>query len=317
VPGSTAADVGHLGILVVCYLKDDDDLPLLELHLERVAKHTQGTPSTAFMAANRASPAARALLEAAPGVVVCATPDTELRGSREHAFQLDHLVGRALDADVTHLCTLDVDSFPIRDDWVRVVARHLPADAGLAAISRVENGDSMLPHPSCTFARRDFFERFSPSFSPDSDGTSEFRAFLRETGQRADTGIRLGYALWAAGLPWGRLVRTNVDDPHYLMAGVYADSVFHLGGIGRGKLFRKDLQESRVHRLTRPLERLPVGHGAAAKAKRSVLTRARAKAEAEIGARNRVVYASLREQLLADPDALLARLRGEAAITDR
>ena len=46
----------HLGILLVCYLKDDDDLPLLELHLERVAKHTH-VPTTVFAAANRTSDA--------------------------------------------------------------------------------------------------------------------------------------------------------------------------------------------------------------------------------------------------------------------
>ncbi len=306
---ATTPEVRQLGILVVCYLKDDDDLPLLELHLERVAKHTH-VPVTVFMAANRASVAARALLDAAPNVEVCDTPDTELRGSREHAFQLDHLVTRALDAGVTHLCTLDVDSFPVRDDWVDVVAAAAPEESGLSGILRLENGDAALPHPSCTFARREFFERFTPSFSPDSTGTPEFRAFLRATDQRADTGIQLGYALWAAGLPWGRLLRSNAVDPHYLMGGIYADAVFHLGGIGRGKLFRRDLEHSTVHRLTRPLERVPVGQGAAAKAKRSVLHRVRGKQEAQLAAQNREVYLTFRARLLADPDVLLAELRG-------
>jgi hypothetical protein len=299
----------HLGILVVCYLKDDDDLPLLELHLERVAKHTH-VPTTVFTAANRASDAARARLEAQPNVVVCDHPDTDRRGSREHAYHLDLLAQQALDAGVSHLCTLDVDSFPIRDDWVDVVAAQIPEASGLAAILRVENGDTALPHPSCTFGRRDFFERFTPSFTPDSDGTPEFRAFLRDTGQSADTGIRLGYALWAAGLPWGKLVRTNRVNPHYLMAGIYGDAIFHLGGIGRGKLFRKDLEHSAAHRLSRPLERLPVGTGAAARAKRSVLHRVRANPEARLAEQNRAFYSVLRAWLLSDPDSLLDYLRG-------
>ncbi|MGZ4678243.1 MAG: hypothetical protein ACXVKA_04040 [Acidimicrobiia bacterium] len=303
--------VDHLGILLVCYLKDDDDLPLLELHLDRVAKHTQ-QPTTVFAAANRASPAARALLDAHPNVVVCHNPDTDVRGSREHGYHLDLLVHRALAAGVSHVCTLDVDSFPIRDDWVEIVAAQMPAASGLAAILRVENGDSELPHPSCTFATREFFERFSPSFSPDSDGTPEFRAFLRSTGQRADTGIRLGYALWAAGLPWGKLLRTNVVNPHYLMAGIYSDAVFHLGGIGRGKVFRKDLEGSTVHRLTRPLERLPVGSGAVANMKRSVLHRLRGKKEDELAEQNRSVFTLLRGWVLSDPDGLIATLRGQA-----
>lgn len=303
--------VQRLGILLVCYLKDDDDLPLLELHLERVAKHTQ-LPTTVFVAANRASDAARALLGSYPDVVVCDNPDTELRGSREHGYHLDLLARQALAAGVSHLCTLDVDSFPIRDDWVDVIAAQAPTESGLAAILRVENGDVALPHPSCTFARRELFERYSPSFSPDWDGTPEFRAFLRATGQRGDTGIRLGYTLWSNGLAWGKLLRTNAVDPHYLMAGIYGDAVFHLGGIGRGKLFRKDLEGSVRHRMTRPLERLPVGSGRAAKVKQSVLHAVRGKTEDELAAHNGVIYARLREQLLSDPDGLIDTLRGSA-----
>ncbi len=301
----------HLGVLLVVYLKDDDDLPLLELHLDRVARHTQ-VPVTVFAAANRATPAARALLEAQPNVVVCDLPDTELRGSKEHGYYLDRLVPIALDAGVSHLCTLDVDAFPIRDDWVEIVSAAMPEQSGLAAVSRIENGDTALPHPSCAFARRGFFERFSPTFSPDSDGSPQFREFLRATGQRADTGIGLGYVLWVAGEPWGRLVRTNMVDPHYLMAGIYGDAVFHLGGIGRGKLFRKDLEGSALHRITRPLERVPVGTGAAATAKRSVLRRVRGGQEQRLADENRAFYTLLREWLLSDPDGLIAYLRGSA-----
>jgi hypothetical protein len=235
---------------------------------------------------------------------------TELRGSREHAWYLDQLVAHALTTGATHLCTLDVDSFPVRDGWVGAVAARMPDDSGLAAVCRLENGDSALPHPSCTFARRDFYEQFHPSFSPDSDGTPEFRRFLRTTGQSADTGIRLGYALWSHDLPWGRLVRTNRVDAHYLMAGIYGDAVFHLGGIGRGKVFRRDLRHSPVHRLTRPLERLPVGTGAAARAKRATLRRLRSGAEARLATANRAEFERIRARLLADPDRFLSQLRG-------
>lgn len=307
-----AGTVDHLGILLVCYLKDDDDLPLLRLHLDRVARHRQ-VPTTTFVAARRATEAARALLDAQPDTVRCDLEPTDLRGSREHAAYLDQLVPIALDAGVSHLCTLDVDSFPIRDDWVTVLTAAAPSASGLAAVARLENGDTMLPHPSCTFAARSFFEPDPPSFSPDSDGTPGFREFLRTTGQRADTGIRLGYRLWSEELPWGRLTRTNANDPHYLMGGIYADAVFHLGGVGRGKLFRKDLEHSTIHRLTRPLERIPVGRGGAATLKRDTLTRLRGKQESRLAEQNRAAYDVLRSWLLTDPDDLLAYLRGDAS----
>jgi hypothetical protein len=88
--------------------------------------------------------------------------------------------------------------------------------------------------------------------------------------------------------------------------------VFHLGGIGRGKLFRKDLAGSTVHRLSRPLERLPVGTGAAASLKRSVLRRVRGSQEQRLAAENRAFYSLLRGWLLSDPDGLIAYLRGTA-----
>jgi hypothetical protein len=96
------------------------------------------------------------------------------------------------------------------------------------------------------------------------------------------------------------------------MAGIYADAVFHLGGIGRGKLFRRDLEQSTPHRLTRPLERLPVGSGTAASMKRSVLRTVRGRSEAQLAAANREIFSELRTRLLTDPDALIASLRGGA-----
>jgi hypothetical protein len=303
--------VGHLAIPVVYFLKDDDDLPFLQIHFDRIARHTN-VPYTLYAAANRVTPAARAVIESQPNVVVCGVPETELRGSREHAYYLDALVRAALDDPVSHLCTLDVDSFPVHDDWVARVEAVLPPASGLAGILRVENGDVALPHPSCIFATRAFFERFTPSFSPDSDGSAAFRRFLRSTGQSADTGIRLGYALWSEDLAWGHLLRSNAADPDGLMAGIYADSIFHMGGIGRGKLFRRDVDGSTVHRLTTPLERVPVRGGRAIGMQRAILRRLRGSTEARIAARNRETYARLRGSLFSDPDGFIAFLRGGA-----
>ncbi len=303
--------VGHLAIVVVYFLKDDDDLPFLQVHFDRIARHTR-VPYTIYAAANRVTPAARAIIDAQPNLVVCDVPAADLRGSRDHAHHLDALVRAALADPVSHLCTLDVDSFPVRDDWVERIAAAAPAESGLAGILRVENGDVALPHPSCILATRAFFERYHPSFSPDSDGSAEFRRFLRSTGQSGDTGIRLGYALWRDHLPWGQLLRSNAVDPDGLMAGIYADSIFHMGGIGRGKLFRRDIDASVIHRLTRPLERVPLRGERAIRAQRAVLRRLRGSTEARLAARNRETYAMLRGRLFSDPDGLVTFLRGGA-----
>ena len=301
-----SGSVGHLALLVVYYLKDDDDMDLLALHCERIRRHTH-VPYTIYATANRCSPEAKALVVAQPNVVMVDVPDTSYRSSAEHGYYLDALLAAALDGDATHICTLDVDSFPIVDTWVDIVAKQVDRTSQMAGIFRAENGDTALAHPSCIFAARSYFERFSPSFAPFPALSESMRAFLRDSGQSADTGIDLVGKLWAARMTWGRMIRTNRNDPHYLMAGVYADAIFHLGGVGRGKIFRRDLQTSRVHRLSKPLEFLPKWLGGTDKR----LQRIRAGAEARMASNNRAIYSLLREWLVTDPESMFAYLLGQ------
>lgn len=301
----------RLAILVVYVVRDDEDLPLLELHLDRIARHTT-VPYTIYGAAPRVTPAARARLEAEPNLRLCDLPATDVRGSREHAHYLDGLLAIALESDATHVVTFDVDSFPVTDDWVDALLA-APPESGLAAVLRAENGDSVLPHPSCLFATRELFTRSDLSFSPDWDGTPEFRRFLRTTGQAGDTGIRIAYRLWADDLDWARLRRSNARDLHPVIAGIYGDVVFHLGATSRGVLFRRDLAASPIHRLTSPLERYPARRPAAVRAKRSMLRLARGRTERRMMRRNRAAYDVVRHWLLEDPDGLLGYLRGDPA----
>lgn len=306
--------IGRLAILVVYYLRDED-LPLLPIHLGRIARHT-AVPYTIFASARRCPESAREELRSRPEVQLLDLPATDARGSREHATYLDQLLDAALaDRSITHVCTLDVDSFPISDDWIEHLVSLSPPASGLAGVLRMENGDTALPHPSCVFARREFFDRYRPSFSPDAEPTPEYRRFVRSTGQAADTGIHLGSILWNERLPWGHLLRSNVNNPHYLMAGIYGDVVFHLGGVGRGKLFRQDLMRARSHRSIRRLGRLNVGSRALGVVKKRVLSKARTAVAAEVASHNRAVNARLRDWLFGEPDALFAYLRGEQ-VTD-
>lgn len=300
---------GGIAILVVYFLRNDDDLPILALHLDRIAAHTR-VPFTVYGAANRVTPTARRMLHARSWLRLCEIEPTGLRGSREHGYYLDALAALAAADGVDRLITLDVDSFPISDDWIETIVG--ASESGVAGILRVENGDTALPHPSCVMVEAEFFDRYRPSFSPDSDFSPEFRRFLRSTGQAGDTGLGLAYTLWAQKLPWGRLLRSNAVELHPIIAGIYADSVFHLAGVASGTIFRRDLQASRLHRLTSPLERLPLT-GSAGKVKTAVLTGLRGRATRAIVERNRNVYATVRTRLLADSTALFAELRGHVA----
>ncbi len=305
---ATATEAGRVGILVVYYLRSDDDLPVLALHLEHVARHTR-RPFTVYGTANRVTPAARELLGQHDWLRLCEVEPTELRGSREHGYYLDALAAIAVADGVETIVTLDVDSFPIADGWIETVEQAADAHGGVAGVLRVENGDTVLPHPSCVTMRAEFFSRYRPSFSPDSDGTPEFRRFLRSTHQAGDTGLGLAYTLWSHQLPWARLLRSNAVDVHPVIAGVYADCVFHLAGVASGTIFRRDLRASWVHRITDPIERIPV-RGRLRTAKQAFLTRVQARSHRAIVERNRAVYSRVWDRLVHDPDRFFDELRG-------
>lgn len=299
----------HTGILVVYYLPNAVDVPILSEHLSRIERHT-APPFTVYAATERLIESGRELLAERSWVRRVAVDAGDLRGSREHAACLDQLAEYAFADGCDRIVTLDVDSFPIADGWLEL-ARAAAAPSGVAGILRAENGDTALPHPSWTVVERAFWRAYRPSFSPDSDFTPEFRRFLRSSGQAGDTGLGLAYALWAHDLGWHRFRRSNAREIHPVIAGVYADAVFHLAGVASGTLFRRDLSASRPHRLTRSIERLPVPASMRG-AKRAVLERARGGAEHSIKERNRVAYDLARDWLLRDADGLVAYLRGHA-----
>jgi hypothetical protein len=320
--GSGAGDVGRLArryririeavaILTVYVVRDDADAALLELQLDRIARHTS-VPFTIHAVARRVPEPIRERLRRHPAVRLLDPPVHPGSGSREHAAYLDLLLADARAGHASHFVTFDLDSFPIADDWLDRVDAVRPG-APVAGILRVENGDVCLPHPSCTVLTREFVETHDVSFSPDSDRSPEFRRFLRATGQAGDTGLQLAFTLWREQIPWGHLRRTNAVNLHDVIAGIYADAVFHLGAGTRDALFRADLRGSRIHRVTAPIERLPVGHGVMRDVKRGVLRRFRAGTEARLVADNHRAAVEARQWLLRDSDGLIAHLRGRPA----
>jgi hypothetical protein len=108
-------------------------------------------------------------------------------------------------------------------------------------------------------------------------------------------------------------VRTNVRNPHYLMAGIYGDVIFHLGSAGRGKVFRQDFRESTMHRLSAPIERLPLRGRVGTAARRSTLRFLRRDIEERVVLQNSDSYAALRRELVRDPDGLIGYLQGAPA----
>lgn len=294
----------RLGILVVYFLTDAD-IPLLRLHLQAIRTHTE-LPFRIYGAANRVSEAVRAILLSTDLVDMVDVVHCPYTGSREHSCYLDQLAAHACADGVTHLCTLDVDSFPIHTGWATLLAGRLSKTTPLAAILRTENGDSTLPHPSCMFFTRDFYLSLQPRFYPEAEilARPEVSAFLCRARQLPDSGIGFSLTLANAGLDWIPLRRSNAVDEHFLLAGIYGGLIFHLGAMGwTGRVFRRDKQHSRLHRLA---HRLQKGHFLTRVSR--TLERA---AAAWISKCNNRIYTAIRARLLADPESYFSYLQGK------
>jgi len=256
-----------LGICCV-YFYGPDSGWLLDLQLRYIASTLGGYDYTVYAAANRLQPELRRTLEATPRVRIVSLPEYEPNaggarmneGSFEHAFYLDLLLRQAADDGCTHLSALDCDSFPVLPDWPNVLLRRM-GSIRFAGVLRSEELETYLPHPSGLFMDRSFLLEHAPRlFPPKSEmlSNASFREFLQETGQRTDTGIGYGYALWKSKEPWLPLKRSNRRNPHFLMAGIYGDIFFHLGAFSRRPWFYFDSQTRLSLRTKRVLNKMPV-----------------------------------------------------------
>ena len=218
----------RLGIVVVYLVKKEDE-KLLELHLSQIEKHTQ-VPYKIYSTANRLIPELRKKLENHPKVRICDCPSTELRGSEEHAYYLDHLIRVALEDGVTHIVTLHVDSFPIRPGWAQELEAKLSETSVLAAVMRDERNDRQ-PMTACMFFDRNFHIKYRPAFllSEADLETAACKEYLRKFPYIGDSGIGYGFKIYSEGLTWYPLQKSN--RVNYMFLEVHGDLIAHLGGI--------------------------------------------------------------------------------------
>ena len=99
-------------------------MPVLDLHLSAIARRTHAE-HLIYAAAPRASQAVRERLHRVPGLRLLDLPPTGLTGSREHSMLLDQLARQAAADGCEHLCTMDVDAFPVQDGWDQRMAADL------------------------------------------------------------------------------------------------------------------------------------------------------------------------------------------------
>ena len=288
-----------LGIACV-YFYEEQSAWMLDLQLEYLARTLPDYNYTIYAGANRLAPHMRRQLELTPRVRVVALPWYDGVGGREHAFYLDRLLESAVLDGCTHVAAIDADSFPIVPDWPRRLLSQMRDTVRIAAVLRLENLDTYLPHPCGYFMNRAFLTEHRPRLlASDEELASEpFRAFLRATGQRVDTGIGYGYALWRSREPWLQLLRSNHLSPHFLMAGIYGGVFFHLGASSRGPSFYADYMTRPSLRIAGRIRNLPL------------LWRLARSMEWRYVQNNLGIFESISRQLREDPHNFISALAG-------
>lgn len=210
-----------LGILAVYMVREEHE-KLLELHLSRIEQHTT-VPYTIYGSANRLLPQYRQRLKQHPKVRLHELPATDLRGPEEHSYYLERLVRLAIEDGASHIVTLHVDSFPIRDGWVEALIGKLSASCVFSTIAGINT--------ACLVFHRDFYVKYRPTFllSEEEQKSAKYKKYFQEVAPIRHSGIGYGFKAYQEGLSWYYMRKSSryaeLDGP-----AIYDDLIFHLRG---------------------------------------------------------------------------------------
>jgi len=184
-----------LGITVQ-YMVAEENEQLLDLHLDQISAHTT-VPYTIYGSVNRLDPDLVQRLERDPNVRIWQVPTTDLRRKYEHSYYLKHLIGAAIDDGTTHIVTLHVDSFPVRDGWARKLAGYLEGECVLTSVPDAFTACLMFP--------REFYVDNQPELllTDDELESDGYKAYDEEYGHIPHSGIGYLYKVYSTeGLIW-------------------------------------------------------------------------------------------------------------------
>ena len=156
-------------------------------------------------------------------ILVSADPSEALE--HPHAVPLQRLYELARSDGTVYVATMDTDAQPIKDGWLTDLISKLDDRVVIAGIWRDELSDAIPPyiHPSCLCTTVEYIE--SNSLRLDR------LAPLAKS--KLDTLSNLTVAALQAGLSVHALHRTNVNQIHHLIGGIYGDLIYHHGAGAR------------------------------------------------------------------------------------
>ncbi|HUI06645.1 MAG TPA: hypothetical protein VL486_06535 [Verrucomicrobiae bacterium] len=164
-----------------------------------------------------------------------------VQGSLQHAMCLQRLYEAARLNGANYIVTLDTDAHPIRDGWLRELTSALNRKTVLAGVWRDELAPAIEPyvHPSCLCTTAEFIEanKLRLDYLP-GDSTTRY-----------DTLSCLTEKARQLGLNCHALRRSNRNQMHRLMGGIYGDLIYHhAAGSRRTIMFWGDRRSQELER---------------------------------------------------------------------
>lgn len=226
-----------LGICVPYLVTHDDHRRLFEHSIACIRRHTQGPYRLYGAIAQHCLPDTAERVRAL-GVELPDIPPSPQAGTLEHGYLLDALVDHAVIDGCTHVVTFDMDSWPVVDGWDEQSAQEVSEDVPVVAALRTEL-HANFPFPGFTFMHAGFWRVGASSFM-----TRLRASFPEEVVRRVslpnEPGAGILCQLLQEGKVWRPLARSNGWNAHKVMAGLYGDRMFHLGGGSRRAFFGSD-----------------------------------------------------------------------------
>ena len=223
-----------IGILVV-YLVDEDNERLLDIHLDSINKYTE-SPFKIYAGVNLLLPRFKNKLAKYNFIKSYHLnsyigPNDPQRGTKEQSHYLEQLIELAFTDGVTHIAVMHPDSFPIKYGWDTYFESLI--NQGFSLIS---NYPAMS---ACMFFEIENYFKTNLSLLPNEDelmsvSWNNFQN-LNKTPHIIETGMGMAYQITQRNQMWYKMKRTNCRQYHDYFAGIFDESVFHLGSASEYK----------------------------------------------------------------------------------
>ena len=216
---------GNVAVLIVNGGMDPQEGRWLELCLRKVREHTSWPRYQVYIWNNNNADAwvPNFVKEFPRATLVSANPSEKL--AHPHAVPLQRLYEMACSDGHDFIIALDSDAHPIRSCWITQLVTALDDETVLAGVWRDELKKEIRPyiHASCLCTSVSFveannlrFDYIAPCDQEPHDTLSSFTDKVREL-----------------GLGVHKLRRSNLNQAHRLIGGIYGDLIYHHGAGSR------------------------------------------------------------------------------------